>query len=253
MNAKTTQPPATVILGCSKCGAPLPDDAQFCLKCGKPVSIPAKDPEIVEVLPPANLPRRRKKTGRTFLWLALAAIVAAVLWLATSDSSTAQDIQTMVGWKHDEIILDEQFTVAAHAFRYYKFSLPEGSLNVAAVGEFSSTAENSAAPKTKDKGKIADQAPDNDIQVYILSEPAFTIWQNGYATAAVFDSGKVAQGKVQADVPAGAGIYYLVFNNKASAKTSKSIHASVYLRYKSVLPEWFRRMKERFLNWSGLD
>jgi len=253
MNAKVSPPPATVILGCSKCGSALPEDAQFCLKCGKPVSVPARDPEIVEVLPPATLPRRRKKTGRTILWLTLAAIVAGVVWLATSDSSTAQDIQTMVGWKHDEIILDEQFAVAAHAFRYYKFSLPEGSVNVAALGDFSSTEDNSANAKPKDKSKAAEQTPDNDIQVYILSEPAFTIWQNGYATSAVFDSGKVSQGKVQADVPAGAGIYYLVFNNKSSAKTAKSVHASVYLRYKSWLPEWYRRMKERFLNWSGLD
>ena len=33
-----------VILGCSKCGAALPDEAQFCLKCGKPVILPLKEP-----------------------------------------------------------------------------------------------------------------------------------------------------------------------------------------------------------------
>lgn len=257
MNAKATPPPATVILGCSKCGAPLPDDAQFCVKCGKPVSIPFRHADEVEVLPPPSVPRRRRKTGRTIFWLTFAVIIGATVWLATSDSGTAQDIQTMIGWKHDQIILDEEFTVGAHTFRYYKFSLPEGSVNVAAVGDFTSTADNSAskipASKAKDKGKADDSTPDNDIQLYILSEPAFIIWQNGYATSAVYDSGKLSQGKIQADVPAGAGIYYLVFNNKASSKTAKSVHASVYLRYKSWLPEWYRRMKERFLDLTGLD
>ena len=36
-------PPTKVLLGCSKCGATLPDEAQFCLKCGKPVSSPPQN------------------------------------------------------------------------------------------------------------------------------------------------------------------------------------------------------------------
>jgi hypothetical protein len=62
----------------------------------------------------------------------------------------------------------------------------------------------------------------------------------------------VSEGKVQAELPAGAGIYYLVFSNKFAPKTTKNINASVLLRYKSWLPEWFRRMKDRFWNWLAL-
>ena len=85
----------------------------------------------------------------------------------------------------------------------------------------------------------------------MLTDSAFTVWQNEYATSSLYESGKVDAGNVQADVPAGAGIYYLIFSNKSSPKTFKSIHASISLRYKSWLPDWFRRMKGRFWDWVG--
>ena len=93
---------------------------------------------------------------------------------------------------------------------------------------------------------------DNDVEVYVLNEAAFAVWQNGYATSSVYESGRVAQGTMQADLPAGAGVYYLIFSNKFSSKTAKNINGTVVLRYKSWLPESFRRTKERFWNWVGL-
>jgi hypothetical protein len=252
MSANSSPPqPETVLLACSKCGAPLPDEAQFCLKCGKAVSSPAKNATVVEVLPPAS-PRAPRPKRRVLLWLILALLIAAGLWVAASDNPAAQSVQELVGFKHDQTILDTPFTVGAHTFRYYKFSLPEGSVNVEIAGEFSSTSDTPPAPARKDndkKSKDQTPEPDNDIQVFVLSEPAFTIWQNGYATASLYDSGKVSHGSVHGEVPAGAGIYYLVFNNKFSPKTAKSIHSTVLLRYKSWLPDWFRRVKERFSNW----
>ena len=124
-------------------------------------------------------------------------------------------------------------------------------MNVAVVGQFTSAADSQSSSNRKDKAKDADKETDNNIEVYVLSEPAFTVWQNGYATSSLYESGKVAAGTMQAEVPAGAGIYYLVFSNKAAPKTSKAIHATVLLRYKSWLPDWFRRMKGRFLDWVG--
>lgn len=176
------------------------------------------------------------------------------MWTATSENPLAQRIQEFVGWKHDQTVLETEtpFDVAAHSFRYYKFSLPEGSMNVAIVGQFTVSSERSKGSnrRGKDKDKVEDA--DNNIEVYVLSEPAFTVWQNGYAASSVYESGRVSQGTVEADVPAGAGIYYLVFSNRFSLKASKNVSASVLLRYKSWLPEWFRRMKQRFWNWTGL-
>jgi ribosomal protein L40E len=253
----TTAAAATSALDCSKCGTELPDGAQFCLECGKPVSLPAKktagqaSPATVEIIPPPPPSRPQRRKRRIVLWSLLGILVIAIVWIAVSDDPFAQGVQELVGWKHDQIILDTPFSVSAHTFRYYKFALPEGSVNVAIVGQFSSSSDGSRS-KDKDKGRDANKDAGDSIEVYVLSEPAFTVWQNGYATSSVYESGRVSQGTVQAEIPAGAGIYYLVFNNKFAPKTAKSVNASVLLRYKSWLPEWFRRMKDRFWNWMAL-
>src|SRR3984885_6406698 len=253
MPTNSTTPTAVkVLLGCSKCGASLPDEAQFCLKCGKPVSLPPKSPAVVEQLPPEI--RQIRRPSRLLLWISLAFLVCVILWAGISDSPSAQEVQEFVGWKHDQIILDAPFSIGPHTFRYYKFALPEGSVNVAIVGQFSSFADSSNIGKRRDTARSKNSENediDNNIEVYVLTDSAFTVWQHGYATSSVYESGKVSEGSVQADVPAGAGIYYLVFSNKSAPKTAKSVHATVLLRYKSWLPEWFRVMKGRFLEWIG--
>ena len=248
MPTNTTTSSATrVLLGCSKCGATLPDEAQFCLKCGKPVSLPPKErvkieEPIIELAPP------RLKKGRIALGVLLGVCLGAILWAATSESPFAQAVQEFVGWKHDQTILETPFSVSARNFRYYKFDLPEGSMNVSIVGQFTSSSTEKKSPGTKSP---AADGEDNDIEGYVLSEPAFAVWQNGYATSSVYESGRVSQGTIQADLPAGGGVYYLVFSNKFSSRSAKNINATVLLRYKSWLPGSFRRIKERFWNWVG--
>ncbi|HTW59804.1 MAG TPA: zinc ribbon domain-containing protein [Terriglobales bacterium] len=260
MKSTETNKPATDVatanLACSKCGASLPEEAQFCLKCGKPVSAPPKRAAIasgaVVESPQSMLPRPRQKR-RVVLWVLLGLVLIAIVWAATSDNPFAQGAQELAGWKHDQTILETEapFVVAAHSFRYYKFALPEGSLHVSIVGQFSASSDSHNANRNnKDKGNNSEV--DNDLEVYVLSEPAFTVWQNGYATSSVYESGKVSQGTLQAELPAGAGIYYLVFSNKLSPKTAKSVNASVLLRYKSWVPGWVRSLKERFTNWMAL-
>src|SRR3984885_1749723 len=158
MATNSTTPPVTkVLLGCSKCGASLPDEAQFCLQCGKPVSSAPKSPVVVEALPPEiRLPRRPK---RILLAIGAGALVAALLWIGIRDSESAQQVQEFVGWKHDQIILDSSFPVGPHTFRYYKFALPEGSVNVAVVGQFTSAADSQTAGRRK--GPVADRADKN--------------------------------------------------------------------------------------------
>src|SRR4051812_5337576 len=243
----TTSSAARVILGCSKCGATLPDEAQFCLKCGKPVSLPPKETVNLEE-PLVQLAPPRIKKRRIFVWVLLGCCLGAILWAATSDSPFAQGIQELVGWKHDQTVLETPFSITAHNFRYYKFDLPEGSMNVSILGQFTSTSAEKKAASTKPK----DLVEDKDVEVYVLSEPAFAVWQNGYATSSVYESGRVSEGTMQAELPAGAGVYYLVFSNKFSPTAAKSVNATVLLRYKSWLPDSFRRMKERFSNWIGL-
>ena len=231
----------------------MPDEAEFCLKCGKAVSLPAKSVSGVagvEVLSP-QLPRPKAKRSRGLLFFLLVILfIGVAVLVGTSDHPVAQEIQEMVGWKHDQVILDTPFTVGPHTFRYYKFTLPEGSVNVAIMGQFASESPNTAARK-KDKDSDKEKENDSGIEVFVLTDEAFTVWQNGYATSSVYESGKVPTGAVRADIPAGAGVYYLVFSNKTSPKTPKNVQATVLLRYKSWLPESFRKLKERFMNWIG--
>lgn len=238
-------PPAVVLI-CSQCGAKLPEDAQFCHKCGHTVAPTAESalvpghPVVAEVLPPPVLRRPHKQ--RWVPWVVLAGFVLVLLWLLTSDNSLAQQVQELAGLKHDEAVLDTPFPVAPGRFQDYKFSLPEGSVNVGVVGQFAVSGEG---PSQAGKAKAAD----NDIEVYLLTEPAFAVWQKGYATDSIYESGRLVQGTVQVDLPPGAGVYYLVFSNKFAPKTTKSVHATISLRYRSWLPESMRRVKTRVLNW----
>ncbi|MFZ0730976.1 MAG: zinc ribbon domain-containing protein [Candidatus Sulfotelmatobacter sp.] len=242
-----TPPISPVLLGCSKCGTTLPLDAQFCLKCGKPVGVPVKKSEKTSSAPgQKNSQKAKPKSTRfwIFLGLFLFLFLAASAWALLSDNPFAQGIQDLVGSKHDQTIIETEtpFTLQAHSFRYYKFDLPEGSTHVAIVGQFAASA---AANK---KETTTAEPPGNAIEVFVLSEPAFTVWQKGFATNSVYESGLVSNGTMQSDLPDGAGIYYLVFSNRASLKTAKNVTATVVLRYKSWLPDWLRSTKHRLLD-----
>ncbi len=245
---------ATVSVGCSKCGASLPEGAQFCLKCGKPVSSTRKSPTLEggAVLQTQPKPRHPRRTRRYILWSLLILLLLFLGWAITSDNPFAQAMQELAGWKHDRTLLETEtpFVVGEHSFRRYKFDLPEGSTHVTIMGQFSSSSVTTGKDKNN-KGKGGDGEIDNNIEVYVMSEPAFAVWQNGYATSSVYESGRVTQGTLQAELPAGAGIYYLIFSNKFSTNTAKNVNASILLRYKSWVPGWFRSLKERFVNWTG--
>jgi hypothetical protein len=193
--------------------------------------------------PAASRPRHKR---RAIPWVVGVVLLLGLFWAATSDNFLAQGVQEFAGWKHDQGIVDSPFSVAAHNFRYYKFALPQGSTHVSIVGQFSSASDPKPA-----SSKTGEQS-DDDVEVYVMSESAFVVWQNGYAASNVYESGRVSEGTLQADLPSGAGIYYLIFSNKFAARTAKQVNADVMLRYKNWLPESFRRMSERFWNWIGL-
>jgi hypothetical protein len=184
--------------------------------------------------PPAKIPppRRRRRVVR---WMLLAILVGGVLWISISDGPVAQEVRELAGVKPDHIIVDSTFSVGAHTFRYYKFSLPEGTANAAVVGQFKSTPANPAVTNN-----------DSGIEAYVLTESAFTAWRTGAASSSLYDSGIIAESALHADIPPGAGIYYLVFSNKSSPTTPKAVHATVVVRYKSWLPDWLRHRKSGF-------
>lgn len=215
----------------------------------------AQDPEsvkIIEVREIPNAPRDPtprvpppRRTRRYVLWSIFLLLIALFLWLLTSTDPFAESIQEFAGNRHDQTIVDVPFSVSAHNFRYYKFTLPEASTNVAIVGNFA------VSPDVGERksGRHQPAQSEDGIEVYVLSESSFAIWQTGYATSPVFESGRVGQGKITTDLPAGAGVYYLVFSNKFSSSAGKRVDATVVLQYKNWIPLWFRRAKAELWSW----
>lgn len=229
---------AAISLQCSTCGASLPDGAQFCLKCGTPVHAPAKETSSIESAKPEVAPKlsRPQPKRHYFRWTLLALVLIAVIWAVSSGDPYAQGIQELVGWKHDEAILDNSFSISPGNFRYYKFTLPEGSTSVTIVGQFTATPDD----------KVRKQTPvdaENGLEVYVLGESAFAVWQTGYGTGSVYESGRVKAGNIKAELPPTAGVYYLIFSNKFSTRTGKTVEAEAQLRYKSWLPQWIHRLR----------
>jgi len=193
---------------CKKCGSELPEGAKECLNCGQP--------------------RPRPRFG---IWVLLAILIGMISWAGLSDNPYAQEFRDDVSGVQAQTIVQAPFSVEPHSFSSYKFSVPSGAMGVTLTGQFAAAGIS-----------------ENNIEVCVLTDSAFAVWSNGYSTSNHYESGRVAQGDINAALPSGAGIYYLVFNNKFSQRTPKAIHATVLLHYRSLIGEWIYRLRD----WLGL-
>jgi hypothetical protein len=146
-------------------------------------------------------------------------LIAAV-WTTISRNPYAQGLRGIFGRTPDQVILDRAFSVSAHGFRFYKFSLPEGPSNMAVAGQF----------------RVASDAAENTIEVLVLSEEELAKWQAGSVAHSICETGRSSEASVQCDLPSGAGSYFIVFSNKLSTVAPKKITARLVLRHKN----WWR-------------
>jgi len=193
---------------CKKCGTELQANAKECVKCGQPRP----------GLPVAAL-------------VVLVVIIGAILWGSFSDNTLAQEFRDNVTGAQTQTIVDVPFSVEPQKSSYYKFTVPTGAVGVRLTGEFTAAGGS-----------------ENNVEVYLLTDSAFVAWSNGYSTSNHYESGRVTKGSINAVLPPGAGVYYLVFSNKFSPKTPKAIHATALLHYRSLIGEWIFRAKD----WLGL-
>jgi hypothetical protein len=235
---------------CGKCGTNLHRSAQFCLKCGQPV-ISTADSAALAPVAASGLegpqPLRARRQGGIILWLLVLVLLGAVLWAATSESPAAQQVQEFVGWSHAQTIEDAEVSVNPRRFLSYEFTVPPGALKVSVTGEFSAAAGPPRNGNSNEGGKDRDTG----IEAFVLTDAAFVVWSNGYSAQTQYESGPVAGATINAPLPAGAGVYHLIFSNKISPR-AKTIHATVLLRYKSWLPDAVVHLRDRFWNWIGL-
>jgi hypothetical protein len=181
------------------------------------------------------------------LWLLALVFLGAVLWGATSQSPAARRVQEFVHRTHTETIVDSALSLHPRSFFSCKFTVPAGAQSISITGEFSAT------PGSQHGGgsKASREDRDTNIEAYVLTDAAFAVWNGGYSTQTEYESGSVANATLDAPLPAGAGVYHLVFSNKSSPHT-KNVHATVLLRYKSWLPDSVVRLKDQFWSWIGL-
>ena len=184
----------------------------------------------------SSISQTRRK--RHFLrWIFLSLLLAAVIWVTFSANPFAQGLREIGGDKPDQSVLERTFSLAPRGFRYYTFGMPGGSNHVALVGEFTAAPEGNKLVTPSDRPEIAESG----VELLVLSEAAFAAWQTGGSATAVYDSGPVSHANVRAELPTGAGNYYVVFSNKFPAASAINVRASLRLHVSSWLPEWMRR------------
>jgi hypothetical protein len=197
---------------CPKCGTETPDDSQFCRKCGQglAVSAPARTP-------PETKPER--KLVRTPFAIAGVVLVALLIYgYNTSQKATpnpaANPIDRLVKQQHTTQVSNPTLAVNALGYSYFKLDVPPGATSVLLHGNFT-----------------ASGGMGNDIEVFVLPESDFVNWQNGHAAKTFYNSGKVTVGTLNVNLPADAGTYYLVFNNKFSLLSQKILRVDAALTY----------------------
>jgi hypothetical protein len=179
-------------------------------------------------MPGSPRPRRKRRVS---LWILLGLVILVVAWALLSSGPFAQAIRNLAGDKPDRLVLNNAFSISPRSFRYYKFTLPQDSRNVWLQGHIAVAAENA-------------KASDSSIELLVMTETAFPIWQKGISPSFVYDSGRVSQTNLETKLPDGTATYYLVLNNRASSDPKK-VEARLALHYKTWLPEWFRRQNPR--------
>lgn len=235
---------------CNRCRTNLPDGSDFCPKCGRRV-FSTIDSVALAPLPGSELARaqrlRAPRRRRVIPWLLALMVLGAVVWAATSERPSARQVQELVGWSHAQTIVDAAVSVDSRGFSTFEFTVPPGALDVGVAGDFSAIAASPRNRNSKETGKDLDPG----IEALVLTDAALVVWRSGYSTQTQYESGPAVSATIDAPLPAGAGVYHLVFSNKISPR-AKTVRANVLLRYKSWLPNAVVRLKERFWNWIEL-
>lgn len=178
-------------------------------------------------------PKRRKR--RLALKIFLVLFICGFFWGLLSNNPFAQGFQSLLGWKPDQIILNNSFKIYPRGFRYYTFELPQASGNLSLVGQVSAKESQPDSASASPEG--------SGIEIYVVAESDFQAWLKGESANHVYDSGRIAVARLHQKLPSTAGTYYVVFSNKFDTQSAKDIKAMVAVRHHGWLQDRVRRLK----------
>lgn len=225
---------------CRECNQVLPDGAQVCSDCGALTNAPA----VTEI---ARAGRSKPNKPQIFIYAAIAILLLLVAAATVfQDEPLMQDVRDRIGSSQQRTLGDSVFALTPGGFSFFKFAIPTGASNVSVRGDF-----NVSPVVTPGKNR-AGSPDDAAVEAFVLTEAAFVVWRQGYSAGSEYDSGLRTPGIINAQLPSESGIYYLVFSNRSSSRTARTVRANILLSYKSWLPDGLLAIKDRFINWLDL-
>lgn len=198
---------------CRKCGTETSDDSQFCRKCGVSVNTGFAVSSSGAAAAPARI-AEKTKSKRVAIWFLLPILALVVWWAATSNSPGAQQFRHVTQQQRVTTISNPDLGVSPNGYASFKFDVPAGATSVHLQGGF-----------------FAKGGSGNDVEVFLLPEQDFLNWQNGHRAVTLYNSGKVTTGTINVNLPSDAGTYYLVFSNKFSLVSPKSVNVNTKMTF----------------------
>ncbi len=171
-------------------------------------------PAPVAVKPKSKI-RAPFKVAGVLLFAFLAFVFFAIVADQKSSSNrNANPIDQLVKQQHTLTIDKPDVTVRSTGYYYFKLEVPAGATSVHLPGNFTASGGNG-----------------NDIEAFVLSQDDFVNWQNRHSAKTYYNSGKVTVGNFSVSLPADAGIYYVVFDNRFSLLSQKEVEVKGALTY----------------------
>lgn len=115
---------------------------------------------------------------------------------------------------HGIPLSDHVITINQLGYSYIKLAVPAKASSVVLHGNFAASGGGG-----------------NTIEVFVFSESGYGNWQKQQYADPLYSSGRVSMDTIEANLPSGAGTYYLVFNNKFSTLTPKTIRMDAKVTY----------------------
>jgi hypothetical protein len=115
---------------------------------------------------------------------------------------------------HEMPVLNQAITINQLGYSYIELNVPVKASSVRLQGNFTASGGN-----------------ENAIEAYVFSGDDYANWTKRRDAHSYYSSGRVSIGNIEANLPAGTGNYYLVFNNKFSVLSPSTVRVHAALTY----------------------